>query len=74
MAWQDAGGRESVSGDIDCVVFSGGGARCFWQAGFWEAVRSTLPEPRAVSAVSGGAAIAAILLSGGWTRFFPRFP
>ncbi|MYE82752.1 MAG: patatin-like phospholipase family protein [Gammaproteobacteria bacterium] len=70
---RDAAGRKSVSGDIDCVVFSGGGARCFWQAGFWEAVRSSLPQPRAVSAVSGGAAIAAILLSGGWTRFFPRF-
>ena len=62
-----------MSGDIDCVVFSGGGARCFWQAGFWEAVRSTLPQPRVVSAVSGGAAIAAILLSGGWARFFPKF-
>ena len=62
-----------MSGDIDCVVFSGGGARCFWQAGFWETVRFALPRPRVVSAASGGAAIAAILFSGGWARFFPRF-
>ena len=59
--------------DIDAVVFSGGGARCFWQAGFWEAVRSALPIPTAVSAVSGGAAIAAILFAGGWSRFFAKF-
>ena len=62
-----------MSGDIDCVVFSGGGARCFWQAGFWEAVRSAIPRPRVVGAVSGGAAIAAILLADGWHRFFPKF-
>ena len=59
--------------DIDAVVFSGGGARCFWQAGFWEAVRSALPVPTAVSAVSGGAAVAAILFAGGWSRFFEKF-
>lgn len=59
--------------DIDSVVFSGGGARCFWQAGFWEAARSALPVPTAVSAVSGGAAVAAILFAGGWSRFFARF-
>ena len=59
--------------DIDAVVFSGGGARCFWQAGFWEAVRSALPVPTAVSAVSGGAAVAAILFAGGWSRFYAKF-
>ena len=59
--------------DIDAVVFSGGGARCFWQAGFWEAVRSALPVPTAISAVSGGAAVAAILFAGGWSRFFAKF-
>ena len=59
--------------DIDAVVFSGGGARCFWQAGFWETVKSALPSPSAVSAVSGGAAVAAVLFAGGWARFFPRF-
>lgn len=59
--------------NIDAVVFAGGGARCFWQAGFWQAVRSSLPVPSAVSAVSGGAAVAAILFAGGWSRFFAKF-
>ena len=59
--------------EIDAVVFSGGGARCFWQAGFWEAVRSALPVPSAVSGVSGGAAVATILLAGGWSRFYGKF-
>ena len=58
---------------IDAVVFSGGGARCFWQAGFWDAVQSALPRPDVVGAVSGGAALAAVLFAGGWSRFFPRF-
>ena len=43
--------------DIDAVVFSGGGARCFWQAGFWQAVQGVLPRPAVVAAVSGGAAL-----------------
>ena len=60
-------------GDVDAVVFSGGGARCFWQAGFWQAVQSARPRPAAVAAVSGGAALATILFAGGWSRFFPRF-
>ena len=59
--------------DIDAVVFSGGGARCFWQAGFWQTVQSALPQPAVVAAVSGGAALAAVLFAGGWARFFPRF-
>ena len=60
-------------GDIDAVVFSGGGARCFWQAGFWRAVQAVLPRPDVVAAVSGGAALATILFAGGWSRFFPKF-
>ena len=31
--------------DIDAVVFSGGGARCFWQAGFWQAVTDRAAAP-----------------------------
>ena len=58
--------------DIDGVVFSGGGARCFWQAGFWEAVKPALPTPSVISAVSGGAAVAAILFAGGWPRFYAK--
>ncbi len=63
----------SAHDDIDAVVFSGGGARCFWQAGFWRAVKDALPSPAVVAAVSGGAALATILFAGGWSRFFPRF-
>ena len=59
--------------DIDAVVFSGGGARCFWQAGFWQVVQNALPRPAVVAAVSGGAALAAVLFAGGWSRFFPKF-
>ena len=69
----DEGARLSGHGDIDAVVFSGGGARCFWQAGFWQTVQAALPPPSVVAAVSGGAALAAILFAGGWSRFFPRF-
>ena len=65
--------RRSGPGDIDAVVFSGGGARCFWQAGFWQTVQALLPRPAVVAAVSGGAALAAVLFAGGWSRFFPRF-
>ena len=65
--------RQAERLNIDAVVFSGGGARCFWQAGFWRAVRTALPRPAAVAAVSGGAALAAVLFAGGWSRFFPRF-
>lgn len=59
--------------EFDAVVFSGGGARCFWQAGFWQAVRSALPAPSAISAVSGGAAVSAILFAGGWSSFYAKF-
>ena len=66
-------GMSDVS-DIDAVVFSGRGARCFWQAGFWQSVKASLPRPAVVGAVSGGAAVAAVLFAGGgWPRFFPRF-
>ena len=66
-------GLPSGQGDIDAIVFSGGGARCFWQAGFWQEVQHALPRPSVVAAVSGGAALAAVLFAGGWSRFFPRF-
>ena len=69
----DRGAALSRLDSIDAVVFSGGGARCFWQAGFWESVQSALPCPSVVAAVSGGAALAAVLFAGGWSRFFPRF-
>ncbi|MCF8033013.1 MAG: patatin-like phospholipase family protein [Desulfarculaceae bacterium] len=47
------------------MVFAGGGARCFWQAGFWEAVSPSLPRPpEVVTAVSAGASTACHALSG----------
>ena len=36
-------------------------------------MKAFLPRPAVVAAVSGGAAVAAILFAGGWSRFFPRF-
>ena len=69
----DEGAPSAGPDTIDAVVFSGGGARCFWQAGFRDAVQSALPRPDVVGAVSGGAALAAVLFAGGWSRFFPRF-
>jgi len=47
------------------VVFSGGGSRCFWQAGFWS--EAALPlgiHPENVAAVSAGAAMACMIFAG----------
>ena len=50
---------------VDAVVFAGGGCRCFWQAGFWEEAAPALGlRPRVVGAVSAGAAMACMVLSG----------
>lgn len=47
------------------IVFSGGGNRCFWQAGFWSAIAPALQRPPvAVAAVSAGAAVACVLFAG----------
>lgn len=44
------------------VVFAGGGNRCWWQAGFWEIVAPAIDlRPRAIAAVSAGAATACLL-------------
>lgn len=48
------------------VVFAGGGNRCWWQAGFWDVVQPALKvAPRAVAAVSAGAATACLIWSRG---------
>ncbi len=53
------------------VVFSGGGNRCFWQAGFWSEVGPRLTkQPYSVTAVSAGSAIACALFSGTFERGF----
>lgn len=44
---------------FDAVVFTGGGCRCFWQAGFWSVVAPALPlRPRTVLGASAGSAFA----------------
>lgn len=41
---------------FDAVSFPGGGNRCYWQGGFWEAAASALDiAPARVVGVSGGA-------------------
>lgn len=49
--------------DYDAVVFSGGGCRCFWQAGFWEEAGAVL-QPKAIAAVSAGSAFACAAIGG----------
>lgn len=47
------------------LVLSGGGCRCFWQAGFLDVALPALREPpRVVGAVSAGAAMACLVFSG----------
>lgn len=50
---------------FESIVFSGGGCRCFWQAGFWKAAAPRLElRPKVVAAVSAGAAFACAALGG----------
>jgi predicted acylesterase/phospholipase RssA len=47
------------------VVFAGGGSRCFWQAGFWQALEPVLTAPpKAVAAASAGASTACHVFAG----------
>ena len=58
------------------MVFAGGGCRCFWQLGFWEAVAEELGlngSLRAVAAVSAGAAMACAALLGKGPEITERF-
>jgi predicted acylesterase/phospholipase RssA len=56
---------------FDHVVFSGGGNRCFWQAGFWSVAAVALNlKPEGVAAVSAGSAMACALFSGTFERGF----
>jgi hypothetical protein len=56
------------------IVFSGGGNRCFWQAGFWSVAATALNlEPSAVAAVSAGSAIACALFAGNFDQGFAGF-
>ena len=46
---------------FDQVVLAGGGNRCWWQAGFWNALNEVIPQhPSKIVAVSAGAATACL--------------
>ena len=58
----------------DGLVFAGGGARCFWQMGFIDALRDHAPlAPKAVAAVSAGSAIACAVFAGRDGHALDRF-
>ena len=49
---------------FETVIFAGGGSRCFWQLGFWNAVQPQLNIiPSVVAGVSAGAAFACFALA-----------
>jgi hypothetical protein len=46
---------------FDQIVLAGGGNRCWWQAGFWNAFNEAIPQqPTKIVAVSAGAATACL--------------
>ena len=54
-----------MSGDFAGVAFAGGGNRCYWQGGFWDALTGLRPQrPEIVVGVSGGAFQASFSLIG----------
>lgn len=56
------------------IVFSGGGNRCFWQAGFWSVAAPVLElKPSRVFSVSAGLAIACALFAGTFELGFAEF-
>ncbi len=57
------------------VVFSGGGNRCWWQAGWWDVVAPAIAlKPRVIAGVSAGAATACMLYASDtrWTMDYYR--
>ncbi|MCL1834222.1 MAG: patatin-like phospholipase family protein [Leptospirales bacterium] len=51
--------------DFKYAVFAGGGCRCLWQVGFWNAVSPELNlKPDIVAGASAGAAMAAMIMAG----------
>jgi predicted acylesterase/phospholipase RssA len=54
---------------FDAVAFAGGGNRCYWQGGFWDAFTARHPQaPKLVVAVSAGAFQACFSLIGQGNR------
>ena len=58
-------GEHLFSTRFKAVVFAGGGNRCLWQGGLWDALAPVLEEPpRIMAAVSAGACISVLALAG----------
>jgi predicted acylesterase/phospholipase RssA len=50
---------------FNAIAFSGGGLRCYWQGGFWEAFNAIHPQnPEYIVALSGGAFQSCFTLAG----------
>ncbi|MDE2361460.1 MAG: patatin-like phospholipase family protein [Hyphomicrobiales bacterium] len=62
-----------MSGDFAAVAFAGGGNRCYWQGGFWDAFAGLRPQrPDFVVGVSAGAFQACFSLIGAGKRVRER--
>lgn len=60
--------------EVQHIVFAGGGNRCLWQAGFWEAVDAAhCLRPQSIAAVSAGAAVACMLMAGRMKKALESF-
>lgn len=62
-----------LQGDFAAIAFAGGGNRCYWQGGFWDAFTALRPQaPRFVVGVSAGAFQACFSLIGAGKRVRER--
>lgn len=62
-------GSAPDAGDFAAIAFAGGGNRCYWQGGFWDALTASRPQrPRRVVGVSAGAFQACFSLIGAGDR------
>lgn len=62
-----------MAGDFTAVAFAGGGNRCYWQGGFWDALTGLRPQrPDFVVGVSGGAFQACFSMIGHGARVRQR--
>lgn len=60
-------------GDFAAIAFAGGGNRCYWQGGFWDALTGLRPQaPRFVVGVSAGAFQACFSIIGAGDRVRQR--
>lgn len=67
------GAADGQHGDFAAVAFAGGGNRCYWQGGFWDALTALRPQaPRFVVGVSAGAFQACFSLIGAGNRVRER--